>query len=361
MMLKPHPSQILPVALFWLFANSAYGVDEEAVPAAEKEALVRNDSWTFNFYFENDLFVDTDSNYTNGVKVSWISPDLSDYSEAGQLPDSVYRMGKYLPFVNAPGIQRNVVFTFGQNMYTPQDLTRQDLIVDDRPYAGWLYFGVAMHNKTEWWLDTVEVNIGVVGPAALAEQAQKIVHEIRDAVKPEGWDNQLENEPALNFVWERKIRLWRFETENDLGFDFIAHGGTSLGTTYVYGNAGAQVRAGWRIPLDFGSGIIRLAGDTNSPARKYDYRLMGGEGLGIHLFGGIDGRYVFHDMMLDGNIWHDSHSVDKRRGVFDVQMGLSMTIRHWKLSYGRVYRSREFEQQSRYYHAFGSMTFSFTF
>jgi lipid A 3-O-deacylase len=42
---------------------------------------------TFSLYFENDLFADTDQGYTNGIKLSWISPDLAGYAESGKLPD----------------------------------------------------------------------------------------------------------------------------------------------------------------------------------------------------------------------------------------------------------------------------------
>ncbi|MBC2703616.1 MAG: DUF2219 family protein, partial [Desulfobacula sp.] len=34
---------------------------------------------TFSFYFENDLVADTDQHYTNGIKLSWISHDLTGY------------------------------------------------------------------------------------------------------------------------------------------------------------------------------------------------------------------------------------------------------------------------------------------
>jgi len=36
-------------------------------------------AWTFSVYFENDLFTHTDKHYTNGTKLSWISPDLTSY------------------------------------------------------------------------------------------------------------------------------------------------------------------------------------------------------------------------------------------------------------------------------------------
>ena len=43
-------------------------------------------SSTFSVLFENDLFGDTDQQYTNGVQLSWESPDLTRYADADRLP-----------------------------------------------------------------------------------------------------------------------------------------------------------------------------------------------------------------------------------------------------------------------------------
>ena len=92
-----------------------------------------------------DLFSDTDRNYTNGVKISLISPDLISFVESGKLPEWSLKYIYKLPFINDPdpALKRKVEFSIGQNMYTPADISRSDLIVNDRPYAGWTYFATA--------------------------------------------------------------------------------------------------------------------------------------------------------------------------------------------------------------------------
>src|SRR6185312_2559148 len=78
-------------------------------------------SGVFTFYFENDTFADQDRHYTNGLKVSWLTSDLSAWGPLGwhqKFADS-------LPFItNGPDAQKNFGFAFGQNMYTPQDTQR---------------------------------------------------------------------------------------------------------------------------------------------------------------------------------------------------------------------------------------------
>ena len=70
-------------------------------------------------------------------------------------------------------------------MFTPEDLTRTDLIRDDRPYAGWLFgsFGLVLGPNGEQKvgsvafdrIETLQLTLGVVGPASGADRTQKFV------------------------------------------------------------------------------------------------------------------------------------------------------------------------------------------
>jgi len=338
------------VLLMILSIPAVFGADQ---------AWAQEKSWTFSFYFENDLFADTDQNYTNGVKLTWISSDLTSYAESGKLPDWSLPYIHRLPFINEPGLQRNIALTIGQNMYTPQDISRQDLIVDDRPYAGWTYFGIAFHSKNDRHLDTMEIQLGIVGPASFAEETQSLVHELGGSQRPNGWDNQLKNEPGLAVVYERKLRLLQGGDSGDPGFDVIAHLGGTLGNVYTYANTGMEVRAGLNIPTDFGDALIRPAGDTNAAVNALDPRLSGKNGFGLYVFSSVSGRVVLRDIFLDGNTFADSHNVDKKYFVADVAAGVSLVIHHFKLSYAQVLRTKEFKGQQDN-HSFGSITISFS-
>ena len=39
--------------------------------------------------------------------------------------------------------------SIGQDIYTPEDTDRKDLIEDDRPYAGIIYVSTGFHNKKD--------------------------------------------------------------------------------------------------------------------------------------------------------------------------------------------------------------------
>lgn len=329
-----------------------------ALPAGAEQS--NNESWTATLLFENDLFGDSDRYYTNGVKLSWISPDLTEYRDAGRLPEWILPLVERLPFINEPDTQRNVTLALGQQIYTPEDIQAVSLLPNDRPYAGWLYVAAAFHSRTAQRLDAMEIQLGVVGPASLAEQAQNLVHELRGIPTAKGWDHQLDNEPGIGLIYERKWRMIQGRSPAGFGFDVIGHAGGALGNVAIYANAGAEIRAGWNLPSDFGLALIRPAGDASAPLDASDPRLAAQRRFGAHVFAAVSGRLVGHDIFLDGNTFSDSHSVDQRTLVGDLIAGLSMLIGDVKISYAQVFRTREFERQRKLQN-FGSISLSLTF
>ncbi len=314
---------------------------------------------TFSLYFENDFFGGTDRYYTNGVKLSWISPDLSDYAESDKLPAWSLPYIRRLPLINEPGFERNIGFSMGQNMYTPRDISREDLIEDDRPYAGWAYFGIALHGKNEYRLDSMEIQLGIVGPESFAEQTQKFAHKLLGCQRPNGWGNQLKNEPGLVIAYERKWRLLQAGTVGGLAFDAIPHLGWAIGNVHTYANAGIEARLGWNISKDFGTHLIRPAGDFNPPVSAPELLPYGNCGFSLNVFAQVECRAVLRDIFLDGNTLTDSHKVDKKHFVTDVAVGVSLIIHRFKLSYARVLQTKEFKGQQDD-QSFGSLTLSFS-
>ena len=56
-------------------------------------------------------------------------------------------------------------------------------------------------------LDTVEIDVGMVGPAALGEPIQTKWHQLIGSPQPRGWGNQIPNEPAflVSYLHKQKI------------------------------------------------------------------------------------------------------------------------------------------------------------
>lgn len=314
-----------------------------------------NDDNTLMFYWENDVFSDTDRYYTNGFKLLWISGPLGSYAEDQRMPGWGNRSIESLPVLNRPATTKHIAISLGQKIYTPRDIDNPDLITDDRPYAGWTYLGLTLHSKSETILDSFELDVGLIGPQSYARDVQVKIHDWIDSEEPRGWDHQLENEVGLNLVYERKWRLWILDIGDSDVFDFIPHAGMALGNVYTYANAGMEFRLGVNLPDDFGTGLIRPAGDASIPA---------GNGAdnpaGVHLFAAVDGRAVLRNIFLDGNTFTDSHDVDKKNFVADIMVGASIHFDRFKITYSHVYRTREFEEQEDE-QIYGSINLSFTY
>jgi lipid A 3-O-deacylase len=314
---------------------------------------------TFTFYWENDLFADTDRDYTNGFKFTWSTPFLTNREES-RLPGWSYPVLNLLPFVKDPTSSRAVSISLGQNIFTAEDTEVKELIVDQRPYAGYLYLAFGFHSKKGNRKDTWEIALGVVGPNSLAKQAQNLVHDITGSDRTEGWDNQLENEPTLEIICESKWRLLHSELGRGFRYDVIPHLGGGVGNVAIYANTGAELRFGWNLPENFGSCPIRPGCETSA---AYDIPQDGNSRrsrIGAHLFTGVNGMAVLHNIFLDGNNFRDSHSVDKKTFVADLMAGFVISYERYKVSYSYVYRTKEYKTQSDP-QVFGSIQFSFSY
>jgi len=126
---------------------------------------------TFSLSFENDLFGDSDAQYTNGLKMSWLSPDLKGLDGVAGLPTPLLKLVRRLNafeerLVANEARQFNVGFSLGQMMYTPNDTQAVDLVASDRPYAGWFYGALTLVSKSDRVADTFEIQLVMLGPAS---------------------------------------------------------------------------------------------------------------------------------------------------------------------------------------------------
>jgi hypothetical protein len=229
-------------------------------------------------------------------------------------------------------------YAIGQNMYTPEDIEIPNPPLDDRPYAGWLYGSIGLVVETGPRLDQLELTLGVIGPASLAEQTQKFIHEITNSPEPRGWDTQLKNEPGVVLTYRRSWR--RFVETTALGntFDITPHAGGALGNVFTNANAGLTLRLGRRLPHDYGPPRIQ-------PSLPGSGFFMPQGRFGWYVFAGMEGRAVARNIFLDGNTFRHSRSVDREPLVGDLQFGLVLTWHNVRLGYTHVMRTREFETQ----------------
>lgn len=310
--------------LFLIFLTVACGL---SIAHADGDvASGKSELGTFSIQHENDLFAGTDRHYSSGLRISWLSPE----------GDNVWE-----PLGVVQGLLQTVAqeynrertrfgWALGQDIYTPENRLATDLISDDRPYAGWLYGSLSIHtvtadpnDRTRKVSESVELSLGIVGPESLGEEAQDFIHEARLIDPFRGWDNQLKTEPGILLNYERK---WRRRDPIPHGeyfeADFIPRMGASLGNVMTQAGAGGAVRFGYNLPRDFGPpGLIH----GSQPLSSLGSRPKGD--FSAYAFFTADGRFVAHNIFLDGNTFRDSHSVDKKHWVADLTVGVALNLR----------------------------------
>lgn len=293
---------------------------------------------------ENDkyAFNPTDRHYTNGIQASWLSGPRED-------------MPEWLKEIAAPPLladpnriateNHRVGVSFGQVIFTPEDTQARQPLYKDRPYAAWthLTFSLLSVRTTALgsaWQDRWNLDVGMVGPAALGRQVQNGFHSLIDVDTAKGWDNQIKNEPGLNLTFERAWRSSVFDTPQILGMDtdFIPYGMAALGNISTLAGVGGTFRIGPDLPDDFGPTRIYpgIGGsDWFHTSKEFSW----------YFFGGFEGRAVARDIFLDGNSFRDSMSVDKKPLVGDLRAGVVVVLGRARLSFTQVLRSEEFHGQ----------------
>jgi hypothetical protein len=293
-------------------------------PASEKSS--------FSVLFENDLFDQTDRDYTSGEEFAYTTAPL-------ETPGWAIALARRLPVFAQDGDVR-ARYVLGQNIFTPSDISNPNPPPGARPYAGFLYGGMGVVADNGRHLDQLQVTFGMIGPASLAEQSQKLAHTIFNGDKPMGWHTQLGNEPGLIIAYQRSDRL--FAPQSVLGgtFDIQPHFGIAIGNVYDYVNAGAVARLGFNMPKDYGP--LRI--DPSLPGSDYFEPTAG---LGGYIFAGVDGRAIARNLFLDGSTFETSRSVSKYNLVGDIILGAALTFDSLRLAFTHVIRSKEYATQTQ--------------
>lgn len=316
------------------------------LPAHASERAPGDHYGTFSFTYENDLLAGTDRYYTSGFQFAWRS---SSYDPPAWLAAATRGDGIIFPEGGTP----RWGLAFGQNIFTPADTQRRNPDPADRPYAGWLYGSITLASYTATSYGSLELQLGVVGPAALGEQVQNNVHDLLNIDRALGWNYQIKDEPGANLILTRQ---WRFNTDpiwDDVAVGIVPTLTASLGNVQTFGAAGFMVRIGNELQADFGPPRMRPS-VSGSAFYQPDGR------WGWYAFAGVEGRAVAQDISLDGNTWRDSRSVDKESFVGDASLGFALILPFARLTMTYTARSREFQTQ-RETAQYGSASLSFRF
>jgi len=229
---------------------------------------------------------------------------------------------------NNTALQNKVLgFELGQKIYNPQTGNIPSSSNVDRPFAGYLYIGASLNllYKNESNLK-LSAQIGVIGPAAGGEQAQKFVHKTFGFYPINGWKYQIQNAFQLNLSAEYNRLLMR-----DEGFDVTASAYGNVGTGFTGAGVGPLFRLG-----KLGKLFNSISTQSTAIKNQNDVKASNGE---FFLHYKPQFNYVAYDATIEGGLFNKQQAgateVTRmpKRAVFSNQVGVSFVSKRWVIDY----------------------------
>ena len=240
-------------------------------------------------------------------------------------------------------------------MYTPADKVLQFPDLNSRPYAGlWvgsyiggtLDYGFNMNLNSLKRTQTVEIELGLVGPATGMRKLQHGIHRILGVSSRPTWSFQVNNEFGgggfAGYRLSQKIQEWPLGGHT---LDFSLSGGGSLGNFLTDALGAATLR--FEMWGDISDDVLpgdKLFSRPPLPwpcpgCNWFKTFLTNLKPREMYVFEEAKTRFVLYDITLDGNWWMskaNTHTVEKELWVNEFQGGLLPGLvirwRMWKLA-----------------------------
>jgi len=304
--------------------------------------------------FENDFFTGSDNNYTSGLGATWRSDARDTYPADGAVRSWIDAWS-FLPELDDPAYEVYAAWSFGQEIFTPDDITVLRPPADDQPYAGVMFLDSTLFARSERATHAWNLRIGVVGPSAHAGDSQREFHEVIGEDGPRGWDTQLPDEPLLNLDYTLGYEWLRGADDERASWRIVPLAGASVGNYFTGAEAAVYGEYGWNLARSIGllsirRGLDPFSGDAPGASEHWSCSFYAGAG----------GFAVAHYMPLDGPLFRDASSVESEPLVGFVSGGFSMTHGRFTLACLATFFGPTFETQ-RNNTDFGTLTLSWTF
>lgn len=319
---------MLPMSVLALLVLAALAARAEP---REPDAL----AGTWRVEFDNDLFFDSDNNFTSGISVQRHSR-LATRWEAIPVP-SWTKFGRGLPGLGGAELHRRVSFAAGQNLQTPDDLTATELIADDVPYAAALGFELGWSAFNDATFRGYSVVAGFIGPMAGGRQVQDFVHRFGHSDKALGWDNQLGNELVVNFNGMFKKKLGRIGNTPRWSADLAVDADFGIGTALTFAETALELRAGFNVPEGFAF-VPDPIGRTI--AHDATWRVESRDRPAVYVSVVARAVAMPYFIFLDGSLFRDGHSIARDETLIQLITGLHIDWRNWSVHFSSWRSSR---------------------
>ena len=302
------------------------------------------------FQVDNDYFdfwlapaVRPDDNYTQGARLSVLSPDplpfvarFGAFAKGRSSDSSRSTRGCRHARADDPCWASELALT--QQMYTPTIDTKEPQR-GERPYLGWLGAEVVAHRFSANDHSRLSLAVGVTGPPSLAATAQEDFHRLVPRFRtPLGWDHQIATMLTGGLAYDREHVSEHVGGPRGMSLDVVPFAGASAGNLLVDARAGARALLGynvdraWLSPIAVRNSRFSVSGSFEC---KFDY--------------------VAHDLSLDAHTLDGRPQVSRIALVREYAIGTSIRILALMIEYRAVTQGRGYRTGPSS-HAYGSIT-----
>lgn len=284
---------------------------------------------------DNDLYTSpvNDRYYTNGIEFFF----------------------RYLGNSNNEKVAKKITeFRVGQYMYNPQSPNVEEIWFHDRPFAGYFFAegGINIFYKNQ---DVLKMNLqaGVAGPEAGAEQLQKLIHKTFGYGEVRGWQYQIKTTAALQgqLMYSKKILEHRFKERTD----FNIQAEINVGTIWMGATIGPLARISLKGPLQpvYNSALHGASLNKDPDTRKEQREFF------VYFNPSIN--YQRYDATIQGSMFNNDSPVvfNLIPFRFNAEAGIKYTKNRWNYAYTFVYRGKELSNNVVTGYYYGSISLSY--
>lgn len=319
-------------------------------------AQQQDDPVSIALTFENDVFVNSDDNYTDGLQYAWAyHRPVQNQFDQWAVRTTCRQFGC--------DSQQAITTTnkIGQLMYTPTDIFNPNPQPDDHPWAGMLYYqrgyDISISDK-----EAINIGglVGVIGPSSLAEQTQRFIHRhITGSPDPAGWHNQIGTAIGLMASVERRKAIgFLFGRPDHWDVNSAWYWRVAAGNVTTYAATGLSLKFGRKQSFlvkgdSFGISTKSAATFDPKDSDEHTRGCLSLNWLGCSLTANLELRAVAYNVFLDGR-WGHPHdpSVDSRVLIGEASLGLKLTLpEHRFARYGTPFIRLQVTQRTPEYRA----------
>lgn len=289
---------------------------------------------SFDISYQNDLLAasldtTTDYYYTGGTFIEFRLPCLRR--------NPVSKILLTLP----NGNDESFGISYNNLAFTPTSIKSDSILSGDRPFAGTLYLGLsrASCNSLKQLRMISRLDVGLIGPGALAYETQKFIHAHTNNPEPHGWQFQVAHDVYVNY----SLRVEKGLLAKQNFVELIGYGVANVGTIYSNARVGLTLRAGKMNPYFLFSGFSH--------------------GLQLYCYASAEAKAIGRDATLQGGMFSESDYVivqnDIERLVFSANAGIVIAYHSLRIEYFNTWLSREFATGKN--HMWGNLGVNYVF